>query len=97
MKKYELIDYFDVWGNETDGYEVNNQCVLETEIVMSDNWTNDELVDFLKRIEYLCKDVRTEDLEITGDYFYIEIFNKENNYPLCRLQYKEYIEKQEVN
>jgi len=21
---YSLVDYFDVWGNENEGYEVNN-------------------------------------------------------------------------
>ena len=29
---YKLIDYFDVWGNETDGYEVNDK--IDTNIVM---------------------------------------------------------------
>ena len=24
---YTLINYFDVWGNAADGFEVNNQCI----------------------------------------------------------------------
>ena len=29
---YKLIDYFDVWGNETDGYEVNDKIDTILEI-----------------------------------------------------------------
>ena len=36
--KWEVIDYFDVWGNPINGWEVNNQSI-RGELTLSDNAT----------------------------------------------------------
>ena len=33
--KYDLVDYFDVWGNEEDGFEVNNLAIVENDLLVS--------------------------------------------------------------
>ena len=54
MKKktnWILIDYFDVYGNEEDGYEVNDSRPIN--IKLSENPGNREIFDKLYDMEYL--------------------------------------------
>lgn len=51
--RYELIDYFDVWGNVSDGWEVNNQCVLFRELQISDKATDKEIISCLVDIKFI--------------------------------------------
>lgn len=74
--KYKLIDYYDVLGNEEDGYEVNNLCTCTTGI---------EIADDVKSINFLSEKATTETVELEGDNFYIELTEKETGYPLGRL------------
>ncbi len=46
VSKYEVIHYFDVWGNEEDGYTVNDQTVIGV-IEIDNNDTDDEIVEKL--------------------------------------------------
>ena len=83
--KYKLVDYFDVWGNEEEGYEVNNLAVIADDIVMSDDRTNQEILDFLVDIGYLV----TNDLnkiEVVDDGDVIEFFEIETGCPIGRLE-----------
>ena len=50
---YKLVDYFDVWGNPIDGYEVNDLTTVEEHIYIDDDVTEDEIVEYLFQIEYL--------------------------------------------
>lgn len=89
MNKYELWDYFDVYGNETDGFEVNNLCKIEDDIVFADDCTKDEIIDFLKRIEFLTDKCTPDDFSVEfWNPDFIEIFLN-NGYPVCsfRKQY----------
>lgn len=83
--RYRLIDYFDVWGNEKDGYEVNNQCILFDDLHMSQDITDQEILDYLKSIGYL-NTAEIEKFYIISDCDYIELFQADNMYPLCRLE-----------
>lgn len=47
MTTYSLYDYFDVWGNPEDGYEVNNQCVVCDDLHIADDATKSEIIDYL--------------------------------------------------
>lgn len=51
---YRWINYFDVWGNESDGYEINNLC-YENIYIIGDNWNTQDIVKYLKKIGYLKK------------------------------------------
>ena len=95
-KYYELVDYFDVWGNEEDGWEVNNQTVWDgaDDIYMSADTTETELIDYLKSIRYLDDNVKESDLYIDwGDGDFIEIFKADDMMPICSLRLNEYSRK----
>ena len=85
---FDLIDYFDVWGNEEDGWEVNNLGPIEEKIWISDDITEEELFNYLKdTIGYFNKDTKFSDVIIEwNDPDFIEFFQADNYYPLGRLQ-----------
>ena len=85
MNTYTLINYFDVWGNEVDGYEVNNQCVEAEDIVITDDATNDDIINYLQLAGYLnTNDASLFEVEDNGDF--IEIFAKKTMMPLYSLR-----------
>ena len=81
-KIYSLINYFDVWGNETDGYEVNNQCVEKTGIHIPDDVKDYEVIDYLKSIKFITQECKMSDFDVNMACDYIEV-NTSNGYPLC--------------
>jgi hypothetical protein len=83
---YRLVDYFDVWGNKRDGFEVNNLSVVEDEIYISEDSTNKEIVQFLKRIGYFKKSVRMNMVDVYNDGEFIEFFQKKDGMPIGRLE-----------
>lgn len=84
--KWRLIDYFDVWGNEQDSYEVNDLGVVEDDIVISDDSTEQDILDFLFNIGYLkTKDINKIDV-VWEDPDFIELFDKSTFYPIGRLE-----------
>ena len=84
--KYKLIDYYDVLGNEEDGYEVNDLCTCVTGIEIADDATDTDIINYLKSINFLSEKATTETVELDGDDFYIELTEKETGYPLGRLE-----------
>lgn len=88
MATYTLINYFDVWGNEEDGYEVNNQCIEVEDVVIADDATDQDIIDYLFNNEYLRDDdVSLYEIEDNGDF--IEICVKETMMPLYSLRKNE--------
>ena len=87
---YTLINYFDVWGNEEDGWEVNN-AYEEFDIRITDNMTDQDIISFLYEKEFFnTKDIDKFLIESNGDS--IEIFETETGKPLCSLIKKEVFE-----
>lgn len=84
--KYKIIDYYDVWSNEENGYEVNNLCTCATGIEIADDTTDADIINYLKSINFLSENATTETVELDGDDFYIELTEKETGYPLGRLE-----------
>ena len=78
--KYKLIDYYDVLGNEEDGYEVNNVNTVVTGIEITDDATDTDIINYLKSINFLSENATTETVELDGDDFYIELTEKETGY-----------------
>lgn len=85
MNKYRLINYFDVWGNEKDGYEVNNLCVEADDLWISDDSTEKEILKFLVQIGFLNTSDRRK-VYLMDDGEMIEIYQRKYNYPLGRLE-----------
>lgn len=84
MSTWRLLDY-DVWGNEKDGYEVNEAIPILTGITITDDATDKEIVTYLYNVRYLkTKDMRKIRLENDTDW--IEIYQKKGNLPLGRLE-----------
>lgn len=84
--KYKLVDYFDVWGNLEDGYEVNNLAVVADDIVLSDDVTDQEILDFLENMGYLTTNDLNKIEVISWDSDFIELFEIETGCPICRLE-----------
>lgn len=84
MNTYTLINYFDVWGNKKDGYEVNNQCIEKDDIVIADDATPKEICEYLVKIGMLkTSDMRR--LEVVDWGNLIEINERKSGRPLFGL------------
>ena len=86
LERFTLVDYFDVWGNEEDGYEVND-LAREEGFFLPKNYTNAQAIACLRGSGYLNnkateKTVEVEDLPDLG----IELVSSENGCPICRLE-----------
>ena len=82
--KYTLINYFDVWGNKNDGWEVKDQCIEADDIVIADDATPKEICDYLKSIKMLAtSDMRRLEVIDWGDL--IEINERKSGRPLFGL------------
>lgn len=86
MDKWTLINYFDVWGNEEDGWEVNDACSEFDDLNIDDDATDQDIIDYLYNIEFFkTNDIEKFRIEGIGDGW-IEIYQAEDDKPLCRLQ-----------
>jgi len=84
MVTYRLVNYFDVWGNKKDGYEVNNQCIEADDLVITDDATPKEICEYLKSINMLAtSDMRRLEVVDWGDM--IEINERKSGCPLFGL------------
>jgi hypothetical protein len=85
MKKtsteYTVINYFDVWGNEIDGYEVNNQCE-QGSIIIPDDVKDFDIVIMMKDLGYLSS-AEGVSISNTGDGYELE--DAYNAFPLYGL------------
>ena len=86
VNHYKLIDYFDVWGNATDGWEVNDLTTVEEDIVIAEDSTDEEIIDFLVRIDYLKPEAKELVYLESYDNEMIEIVQTKDDYPLGRLE-----------
>ena len=86
INHYKLIDYFDVWGNPIDGWEVNDLTTVEEDIVIAEDATDEEIIDFLIQIEYLKPEARENVHLESYDNEMIEIVQTKDDYPLGRLE-----------
>ena len=90
VNKYKIVDYFDVWGNAEDGWEVKDLTSYydtdETCLRISEDATDEEIIDFLIQIEYLKPEAKTLVYLESYDNEMIEIVQISNNYPIGRLE-----------
>ena len=86
INKYKIVDYFDVWGNPIDGWEVNDLTTVEEDIVIAEDSTDEEIIDFLIQIEYLKPEARENVHLESYDNEMIEIVQTKDDYPIGRLE-----------
>lgn len=78
---YTLVNYFDVWGDKTNGYEINNQSVEFTDWYIAENATKKDILRYLKVNRYInTDDMRKVNIDDYGDY--MEVYAVKNHYPL---------------
>lgn len=86
VSKWVLVDYYDVWGNADDGWEVNNVS-REDEITISDDASDKEIFEYLRdTVKYFNKSLKFEDVYVTGDGDIIEFEASADGMPICRLE-----------
>ena len=87
MEKYRLINYFDVWGNEIDGWEINNQCSEGEDFYISNESSAKEVCEYLKSAGYLrTSDMRKLYVDFSTYNGCIEIYQKKGMCPLFRFE-----------
>lgn len=77
-----IINYFDVWGNQKDGYTVNNQC-YEGEITVPKDASNRDVVDALKKMGFFKKHVRMNMCQFESAYIDVWVINDSKGKPVC--------------
>lgn len=95
LDNWTLVDYIDVYGNEENGFEVND--VSRNEGVFIPNDASDEqLINILKTEGRLKPEAKKEDIliEDTGDGI-IEFTQAEDMFPLFRLEIERFAKKPE--
>lgn len=85
MIRYRLIDYHDVWGNREEGYEVNESYEWG-EIELPEDHTNEDLINKLIEVDYLCASADLDTIEIVNLGAGYELQDVLEGYmPICRL------------
>ena len=85
IRTYALINYFDVWGNAKDGWEVNNACVEFDDLQITDDATHKDILNYLKDINFLStSDMRRLVVDDWGSV--LEIYERKGMKPLCSLR-----------
>lgn len=83
--KYRLVNYFDVYYTEEDGWEVNNLC-YEDILIELESGSDSEIITKLIKAGFLLPTVKPEQFYVWNDYEMIEISVKESGEPICRLE-----------
>ena len=81
MEKYTLIDYNDVWGNENEGYTINDVMRYENYLDIAENASEEDIIKALVEKGYLLENTEYE--VYASDDMLVEIFS--NDYPICAL------------
>ena len=87
MAKFKLIDYFDVWSDNEEGFQVNNLCTAIEEIEAPEDMGSEEVIDLLKKEGYLLPTVQYSDIDVWNEGGgVIELCMAKNGCPMGRLE-----------
>lgn len=83
--EYSVIDYFDVWYNDKEGYFVNDLARTNFKIDINDDDTTDDIISKLVSIDYLTEDaIGNIDIDWYGNMCELSI--SKTGEPICRLE-----------
>jgi hypothetical protein len=82
---FQLID-LDVWGNDRDGYDVNDQSSTDQYYFLQRDWTDKQIVQSLKDQGLIKKTVRYSSVGIDGEWDY-ELYFEHRGRPEFNLRY----------
>ena len=84
--KIKIIDYWDVWGNEEEGFEVND-CSSRGFIEIDDNATDQEILNELIKIGLFNYTTTLNDIKFAwSDESYCELTQTKDGRPLGCLE-----------
>ena len=84
--RFQVVDYYDVWGNEVDGWDVNDISREDYYIDLVFDNTDEEIIEKLVEVGYLNKE-SVDNIAVDWlDDTMIELTLKENWMPLGRLE-----------
>lgn len=86
--KANFIQYTDVWGNEKDGYEVND-CTTLYENIELPNLEDTTLIKYLKQRNFLTAKANKRNIRIEDMCPSLEVVEKATDYPLGRFEIME--------
>lgn len=69
MARYRLYNY-DVWGNEHDGFEVNDVYRTSTIVDIPDDANDETIIRILKAEGAIKRNIRFKSIEIDGELEY---------------------------
>jgi hypothetical protein len=89
-KRYTLWS-FDVWGNETDGFDINDRYKQSSDFVVETEApdgqpTDAELLAALQSAGYIKPTAKLSDIDFDGDDMQCHITQTSNGYPLYGLE-----------
>lgn len=80
-RTYNLINYFDVYKDEVGCWSVNNQCIEEYDVTLTDDVTGKDICTYLMNKGYLLtNDMRMLTVIDEGDVK--EVYQKKDMVPL---------------
>ena len=74
MNKYQLYDY-EVWGNNKDGYEVNDILKTNTIISIPLNASDREIIRILKKESIIKNNIRFSSIDFEGETGFVLYFS----------------------
>ena len=84
---YKACNY-DVWGNKKEGYEVNDVYLVNSEVKIKKDISDNDLKREVKKIFDLKRNIRLSSIDIEGEDIYTLYFNYNiDNYPIGELRY----------
>jgi hypothetical protein len=92
IKQIKVINYFDVWGNKKDGWEINNMCVEETlddELLqLHESASSKDAFQLLKDTGFFKKTARINQVDIDNmGEFGFEFHQRKDGMPICRIEF----------
>ena len=91
--KILVTNYFDVWGNKKEGWEVNNCCHDVYNVRRFDPYNKAATLRFLKRIDFLKKSVRLASLSIEEAENALYISQSRDGCPVCAVEWGSTVDK----
>lgn len=83
VKQYTLRNYFDVWGNAKEGWEVNNSCIEFNDLNITDDATEKDILKYLVQIGFLVtSDRRKVRIDMATYADAMEIYQVKGRKPL---------------
>jgi hypothetical protein len=90
IKQVKVINYFDVWGNKKDGWEINNMCEEYSDelIQLHEHATSKEAFQLLKSVGFLSSTTRINQVDIEDLHdFGFEFHQRKDGKPICRIEF----------